>query len=295
MYSKVTAVIAMDDVAAKGRNGLFTTEESSGSTKRTSNHAALRRFFPLTSGDGVVHTWDVLHGVDVQAGLDRTSLIVWFTADEALQSSRGSVAPWLTDRSDLETNDVAQFVLASAIESLTPEQSAFFESDVSSSDISKRHPCDLYLESASRGNVFALTRLGSLCEDNQLTPDMAVRAKDLLDTLRPVPKLPKALQEDNFSPMGLAKRFWLEGATQGNPLAQMALADEIMMEASSTGDEDSLLLAAVLFGLAAQQGNEQASASFMKVMNFVVASSEIQTQEEFSMLPATQVARIIFT
>ena len=45
VYSKVTAVIAMDDVAAKGRNGLFTTEESSGSTKRTSNHAALRRFF----------------------------------------------------------------------------------------------------------------------------------------------------------------------------------------------------------------------------------------------------------
>jgi hypothetical protein len=30
------------------------------------NHAALRRFFPLACGDGVVHTWDVIHGVDVE-------------------------------------------------------------------------------------------------------------------------------------------------------------------------------------------------------------------------------------
>eukprot|EP00980_Cylindrotheca_fusiformis_P013951 scaffold3621_cov114-Cylindrotheca_fusiformis.AAC.16 len=77
VLSRVTAVIALDDVAADGRNGLFTTQMSKGGA--TSNHAALRRFFPLSTGDGVVHTWDVLHGVDVEAGLDRTSLIVWFT------------------------------------------------------------------------------------------------------------------------------------------------------------------------------------------------------------------------
>eukprot|EP00980_Cylindrotheca_fusiformis_P025848 scaffold14736_cov54-Cylindrotheca_fusiformis.AAC.1 len=77
VLSRVTAVVALDDVAADGRNGLFTTQMSKGGA--TSNHAALRRFFPLSTGDGVVHTWDVLHGVDVEAGLDRTSLIVWFT------------------------------------------------------------------------------------------------------------------------------------------------------------------------------------------------------------------------
>jgi hypothetical protein len=58
--------------------------------------------------------------------------------------------------------------------------------------------------------------------------------------------------------MNLAKQFWFEGAVRGNPLAQMALADEIMFEASETGDADARALATVLFGLAAQQGIEQA-------------------------------------
>ena len=76
VFSKVTAVIALDDVAADGRNGLFTT--STDDKGQTSNHKSLRRFFPLQKGDCVIHTWDVLHGVDVKPGLDRTSLIVWF-------------------------------------------------------------------------------------------------------------------------------------------------------------------------------------------------------------------------
>jgi len=74
VFSKVTSVIAMDDTAADGTNGLYTTELSDNGS--TSNHASLRRFFPLERGDGVVHTWDVLHGVDVVPNSDRTSLIV---------------------------------------------------------------------------------------------------------------------------------------------------------------------------------------------------------------------------
>jgi hypothetical protein len=30
----------------------------------------------------------------------------------------------------------------------------------------------------------------------------------------------------------MAMRFWLEGAVEGNPLAQRALADELILEAS---------------------------------------------------------------
>ena len=76
VYSRITAVVALDEVASKGTNGLFTLEVDD-ETGETSNHKALRRFFPLQTGDCVLHTWDVLHGVDVEPGLDRTSLIVW--------------------------------------------------------------------------------------------------------------------------------------------------------------------------------------------------------------------------
>jgi hypothetical protein len=141
-------------------------------------------------------------------------------------------------------------------------------------------PFDLYLESASRDNTFALTRLGSLCEDNMLDEEMTSRARDLVCRLRPDFQLPKVLRqsEDNDGPtsmssMDLAKRFWFEGAVRGNPLAQIALGDEILFEASESGEADALLLAAVLFGLAAQQGNEQAMGSLKRVLEFDVAFS----------------------
>jgi len=117
VFSRATSVITLDDVGANGRNGLFTTQMSTKDGK-TSNHAALRRFFPLARGDGMVYTWDVLHGVDVEPGLDRTSLVVWFTTKDELDSEQ-SLPPsqWLYSQPDLETNHVGQFVLASAIES----------------------------------------------------------------------------------------------------------------------------------------------------------------------------------
>jgi hypothetical protein len=112
VYAKVTAVIALDNVAADGRNGLYTTATFAG---ETSNHASLRRFFPMKSGDAVVHTWDVLHGVDVQPGLDRTSLIVWFSTKDAMADSvakdeQSNISPWLANHPCLSSNDVVQFV-----------------------------------------------------------------------------------------------------------------------------------------------------------------------------------------
>ena len=127
VYSRVTAVMALDDVASQGTNGLFTTHVSyhsknggGGRGAKTSNHAALRRFFPLDRGDCVVHTWDVLHGVDVEPGIDRTSLIVWFTEgddDDDDDDDEAAISPWLRNHPNLETDDVLQFVLASALSS----------------------------------------------------------------------------------------------------------------------------------------------------------------------------------
>jgi len=126
--------------------------------------------------------------------------------------------------------------------------------------VSGPHPSDLYLDSAALENTIALTRLGSLLEDESLDEQRMSRARDLVHRLRSDAGRPDlvVLGDDTFSPMNLAKQFWFEGAVRGNPLAQMALADEIMFEASETGDADARALATVLFGLAAQQGIEQA-------------------------------------
>lgn len=58
VYAKVTSVFALDNIAADGRNGLYTVARSNDG-RSVSNHAALRRFFHLSSGDGVIRTWDV--------------------------------------------------------------------------------------------------------------------------------------------------------------------------------------------------------------------------------------------
>jgi len=50
-----TCAITLDSTASTGRNGLYTILPTSGS------HAALRKFFPLERGDGVVHTYGSYH------------------------------------------------------------------------------------------------------------------------------------------------------------------------------------------------------------------------------------------
>jgi hypothetical protein len=290
VFSRVTSVIALDDTASQGTNGLFTTAISRSDrtgqqrqkTGKTSNHASLRRFFPLNKGDGVVHTWDVLHGVDVEPGLDRTSLIVWFTTDE---EEENTAAPWLVKHPNLERDDVAQFVLASALESI----------DLKENDGASNAQL-LYLQSAARGNSFAMTRMGSLCDEMALSPDEVQEALLVLETLRPSAMLPepiveKALKGGTNSFVGMAKRFWFEGAVRGNPLAQQSLADELMVEASQTGNEDMCLVSAVLFSLAAQQGSKMALESLSRVVDFDASSRGVQSEEEFLASPVVQVAR----
>lgn len=301
--ARATSVIALDATAATGRNGLYTISTtaagndddngSSGSGNGSSNHAALRRFFPLDRGDAVTHTWDVLHGVAVEPSLERTSLIVWFVettvtktgdddgnanactndsddddAGENRQPMSGASAPprWLTEHRDLESSDVAQFVLGSAMENNCND--ADEEQDAASVVV------DLYLRSAAQGNTFALTRLGSLVgsaaaaapenetqQSVRLDEAALTRARELARHFRNnnnddkytalhqqvLGSNDRSDDDDDddsddslfLSPMDLAKTFWLEGALRGNPLAQMALADELMYKATTENNKNS--------------------------------------------------------
>jgi hypothetical protein len=328
VFSRITAVIALDDVASNGDNGLFTLSVDE-TTQQTSNHKALRRYFPLNTGDCVVHTWDVLHGVDVQPGLDRTSLIVWFDEEEEPVNDDGDdqdnekivpVSPWLLLENQKnqanhnfstmhDGNDVRQFVLASALASV--EKTTTTTTTTTSPDSENDHEIWLYLRSASRGNTFALTRMGSICEEGILTcVDMQSEAFTILEKLRPFEKLPTIIQDmlkrttkttatttatsttinNNGNCLELACRFWFEAALKGNSLAQRALADEIMLEASQSGDPNQRLLAAVLFALASQQDDSESSESLSRVIEYDVAARNVGSQEEFLASPVVETA-----
>lgn len=312
VFSKVTSVIAMDNVAADGQNGLYTTVLSSTNNahgSRTSNHASLRRYFPAQEGDAVLHTWDVLHGVNVLPGLDRTSLIVWFNEEgeeEELSknttSSSRCISPWLLENQErLDTNDINQFVLASALESAKDLLSSSGENKVLH-DSTPHNSQELYLKSAERGNTFALCRMGSICERGSWTSfDVQGKAQALLDKLRAPDNLPKPILRQSSSHddnQRMAWQFWLEAAIRGNPSAQFWLADDLMAcaaaaSSSSTDDDDddAFLLAAVLFGLAAQQGHEDAIDRLQKVIELEVSNKQIATQDDFENSAVVQTAQ----
>jgi len=313
VYSLVTSVIALDDTAKDGQNGLYTSTA-------TSNHAALRRFFPLKRGDAVIHTWDVLHGVDIEEDLDRTSLIVWYSSgkgnaefesntissDQLPNRSRRDlkeevesksmllskyVSGWLLQRQDLATNDIAQFVLASALASIA------FDENVQESDKQGRlgktttdfaelqHA--LYLESAMKLNTFALTRMGSLCEEGALSDELLNRSTEAMREIRPSEPF------DVYGMMSLAQKFWLEAALRGNLLAQQTLAGDLMYEASSTEDAnvaaDLRHTAAILFALAAQQGNGEAYDYLHRVLEVDLEARQVNSPQGAMESPVFQV------
>ena len=299
VYAKATAVIALDNVAAEGTNGLYTTASRAG---ETSNHASLRRFFPLNCGDGVLHTWDILHGVDVQPGLERTSLIVWFSTKEAMMRSSvdelsdSCVAPWLSNHPGLSSNDVVQFVFASAIESSVKEvdgidaaraTSMFQKQPEETLDSARYH--ELYLSSAGKKNAFALTRVGSLCQDKMLSSDLMKEAERISSTFTlPPATMRPLLRNARNSHERLAMQFWLEGALRGNPLAQIALGDEAMELSVISGDTNLRALATTLFSLAAQQGVDAASDAVSRVVKYEASIS--RSEEEFL---ASSVLRVV--
>ena len=326
-YSRVTAVIALDDVACNGNNGLYTTTTRTSPVEQPCNHVALRRYFPLRKGDGVVHSWDVLHGVDVEPGLVRTSLIVWFVSPypthkiNHIQKSSKTLpsttlwnraqsisepAPWVSQRFDLAINDVAQFVLASILEA-SPSL------DDHDDDISISY--ELYLKSAALGNAFALDRLGWMFYEDKggISSTQAISAKFVAEKLHSSSNLIASLHLEDHSDdksipciLSLAKRFWYEGAIRGVAQSQLALAyhlkkeaEEMMMKKTQLtseelpdNDEDEgqklRLMAAVFASLAEQQGEEDAATYLTDLVNQEIVARSIKTDIEFTLSPVVQ-------
>ena len=71
-------------------------------------HASSRRMLDLDHGDLLLHSFDMMHGVDVVKG-ERYSLVLWFSTCEEACSQRRS--PWLQHAADAG-DDVAQYGLA---------------------------------------------------------------------------------------------------------------------------------------------------------------------------------------
>eukprot|EP00747_Dinoflagellata_sp_TGD_P189123 gnl/TRDRNA2_/TRDRNA2_49038_c1_seq1.p1 gnl/TRDRNA2_/TRDRNA2_49038_c1~~gnl/TRDRNA2_/TRDRNA2_49038_c1_seq1.p1 ORF type:complete len:425 (-),score=62.72 gnl/TRDRNA2_/TRDRNA2_49038_c1_seq1:6-1226(-) len=290
-----TAMIAMDDIAAEGTNGLYTTATSSG---QASDHVSLRRYFPLQKGDGMIYTWDVMHGVDIVPGLDRTSLIVGFSTKEALFGSEPverTMPPWLFKRSDLETNDVLQYAMARHAENV-----ARFQADDDEKNALLNDALDFYLDSASRGNVFAQMRLGALFDSEALSPETVERTAVIVQSFGTPADLLRVTGGDvhrsegdetpssngvaqgswlkaaaqmatnpfrgdarrnNAAAIGrmsraLARHFWLEAALQGNLNAQEALGAALSTDTDVQNSEDRRRVADVLLELASQQNRQ---------------------------------------
>ncbi len=257
-----TCVMALDSTAVSGKSGLYTIPAVNGTS---SNNAALRRFFPLDQGDGVVHTYDILHGVDVDPSLNRprTSLIVWFVdhGDSNREKLEMKVnQPWLLDPID----DVGEFVLGLASESSKEDDGSHLNLKNAVS------PLDLYLSSASSGNIFAITTLGQMCDD-ELVPDTCYEklTEMLVSHDLDNPFLSKTresglpfFKEEGYRCKSLANALWYHASIiGGNRVSQVSLADELMLQymmdkevLNASERENILLMASTLFTMALYQG-----------------------------------------
>ena len=250
-----TCVVTLDSTACIGRNGLYTILPTS--TVGATNHAALRQFFPLDKGDGVCHTFDIFHGVDVDPKLNksRTSLIIWFT-DNGKDEDQRVNQPWLLN----PTDDIGEFILGLASESKVEEDG----SDV----LLKKNavdPYSLYLSSATKGNIFSMIALAQLCHDDILPNSQYDNVYNILasrDEFNPFLPTMTTPSNDENACIELANASWYHAAIQGGHRgAQISLADDIMHQymslqedISPAEEEDMLIMASVLFALASAQG-----------------------------------------
>jgi len=273
-FSAVTAVVALDDVAAEGSNGLFTIAFDDNSCMLC--HTSCRRFFPLKRGDAVMHDWKTIHGVDVEPDKDRASLVVWFSVEG---EQRRAVPSWIS------SGKIGDFVKGIASEN-------------SLLDGDEIHPHDLYLSSAALGNAFALNRLGGLLEEEGLSPERVVVARDLLKGMRGLPGH-WALEGAEDCSTNLARKAWYQAAIRGMAMALLALGDDVMGDAlwgeeqeEGNGDEgrrqDMKIFAAKCIGLAAQQGCQEGIEAAERILE---AERSAASEELFDKSPAVEIVR----
>lgn len=285
-----TCVMALDSTAATGQNGLYTIRRSE-MGGAVSNHAALKEFFPFDKGDGVVHTFDVLHGVDVDPNLNqkRTSLIVWFTDSSEHQKGQQmtrtttttSPQPWLCH----PTNHVEEFVLALATECANHGHE---EEGIDGQDaIPIDDPIALYLSSSSQGNIFAMTQLGQLCDNGRIVDPLHLETiHKFLKEMNPSNPFLHHGQGEMTSNTLAAALWYHAGVQGGNRVAQVSLADELMLRfmsqknpqqcqqqeqqqqqtSSQPEQEDLILMASTLFTMALFQGYDSSN-SLLQLMD----------------------------
>ena len=284
-------MIALDSTASTGRSGLYVvprrrstsppggvggavdgdgigpSRSSSAASAASVGHAALRQFFALGGGDGVAHSHDVLHGVDLDPDLgnERTSLIVWFTDsddgggrdgdddDEGEDggsggASTGTPSSWLVDPDD----DVGEFVLGLAIESSSSGgggRGANATTTLPSGDHRAEavaDPYSLYLSSARTGNVYAISAIAQMCSDGLVPESQYDAISDILMSVhvggegggsnpffygRQHRSNDYCVGDDHRSSSceGLAIALWYHAAIRGgHRAAQVSLANEIM-------------------------------------------------------------------
>lgn len=272
-----TCVMALDSTAANGENGLYTIPLIDG---KSSNNAALKQFFPLNQGDGVVHTFDVLHGVDVDPKLNcpRTSLIIWFIDRSVQDGGNGELdvnQPWLLNPVD----DIGEFVLGLASESSVEEDGSHLK-------LKKAiDPLELYLSSASRGNIFAMTRLAQMCDDELVPKSEYGEIESIIlgqELFNPFLTNESDFQEQRTSSSKVfAKALWYHASISGgNRVAQVSLADELMLKYTTEKEnlteieqENLLLMASTLFTMSLNQGYD-ARDSLQRLMNVECARLE---------------------
>eukprot|EP00956_Cyclotella_meneghiniana_P043415 scaffold269006_cov113-Cyclotella_meneghiniana.AAC.1 len=260
-----TCVIALDSTASTGRNGLYIIPPCNNNKNNggiATNNAALRRFFPLNLGDGVVHTFDVLHGVDVDSELNRcrTSLIVWFGHDSRNTTTNTTATTadtdnysWLDGRND----DISQFVMGLVLE----------EDDVS------KECLDRYIASASQGNVFAITALAQLCSEGKVPDTLLERIECLIPCNSFHPN--KRGGGHTLCCQDLANALWYHASIYGsNPVAQNGLARSLMKQYASSENELSreeqehiLLITSVLFTMAYNNHHKDSLEALEKIMS----------------------------
>lgn len=293
-----TCVVALDSTAETGRNGLYTVPTEKGFV---SNNAALRKFFPLKSGNGVVHSYDILHGVDVDPTLvkPRTSLIVWFTEKgshdkDDVNRDESVNQPWLLN----PKGDIGQFILGLASDCNEEEDGSHLKLKESTDRLS------LYISSSSKGNCFAITQLAQMCDDGQVNSDHYQEILTFLIELDPLnPYIPhQDFTDDDTSMMcqRLAPPLWFYASVKGgNRIAQVSLADEIMLQYMTKRDsltteqeEDMLMIASSLFTMASFQGHD-ASYSLQRLMEVncqrLANLGVIIPSEEFLENPVTKI------
>ena len=100
-------------------------------------------------------------------------------------------------------------------------------------------PLQLYLSSAAQGNVFAITALGQICDDELVPDDQCDDIRDflfLLDSTNPyIPNDVPSVLEGSSIPQRkcetLTNALWYQAAIQGgHTVAQVSLADNLMLQ-----------------------------------------------------------------